>query len=244
MASLEGRTRGRAGKTIGPEGTARASRRGRRCGCRLALAGDDSGLDAVIDPLRDDVLADELVLAAIGAAGDDRPGAGLADAVEHAELGLGQRQGVCRGIETRRRRPGGVGALAEADLALARAQRRDIELRISRTEIKAKVGGTISRRNARLGALAAAAGEPLFRVIAESEVELEADVPEATLARMRPGQRADRLLLAADVQAQGDAPATVGASKVSQVEDNIAALDIVLCKKSTDFGADSYPDWF
>ncbi len=42
-----------------------------------------------------------------------------------------------------------------ADLVLARAQRRDIELRISRTEIKAKVGGTISRRTARLGALAA-----------------------------------------------------------------------------------------
>jgi HlyD family secretion protein len=81
-------------------------------------------------------------------------------------------------------------ALAEADLTLARAQRRDIELRISRTEIRAKVGGTISRRTARLGALAAAAGDPLFRIIAESEVELEADVPETTLARMRPGQRA------------------------------------------------------
>lgn len=81
-------------------------------------------------------------------------------------------------------------ALAEADLALARTQRRDIELRLSRTDIKAKVGGTISRRVARLGAVAAAAGEPLYRVIADSAVELEADVPEATLARMRPGQPA------------------------------------------------------
>lgn len=82
-------------------------------------------------------------------------------------------------------------ALAEADLVLARAQRRDIELRISRTEIKAKVGGTVSRRTARLGALAAAAGDPLFRIIAESQVELEADVPETTLARMRPDQPAE-----------------------------------------------------
>jgi HlyD family secretion protein len=82
-------------------------------------------------------------------------------------------------------------ALAEADLALARAQRRDIALRISRTEIKARVGGTVSRRTARLGALAAAAGEPLFRIIAESQVELEADVPETTLARMRPDQPAE-----------------------------------------------------
>ncbi|PTM51404.1 efflux RND transporter periplasmic adaptor subunit [Phreatobacter oligotrophus] len=82
-------------------------------------------------------------------------------------------------------------ALAEADLVLARAQRRDIELRIARTEIKAKVGGTVSRRTARLGALAPAAGDPLFRIIAESQVELEADVPETTLARMRPGQPAE-----------------------------------------------------
>ncbi len=81
-------------------------------------------------------------------------------------------------------------ALAEADLAMARAQRGDIELRIARTEIKARTGGTVSRRTARLGAMAMAAGEPLFRIIANSEIELEADVAESTLARMRPGQPA------------------------------------------------------
>jgi HlyD family secretion protein len=81
-------------------------------------------------------------------------------------------------------------ALAEADLTLARAQRRDIELRISRTEIRARVGGTVSRRTARLGAVAMAAGEPMFRIIGDSAVELEADVPETTLARLRPGQTA------------------------------------------------------
>lgn len=81
-------------------------------------------------------------------------------------------------------------ALAEADLVLARTQRRDIELRISRTEIRARVGGTISRRTARLGAMAMAAGEPLFRIIADSAVELEAEVAETTLARLRPGQSA------------------------------------------------------
>lgn len=110
-------------------------------------------------------------------------GAATADALD-------QRTNAARATAARLDAATNALALAEADLALARAQRRDIELRISRTEIKAKVGGTISRRNARLGALAAAAGEPLFRVIAESEVELEADVPEATLARMRPGQPA------------------------------------------------------
>jgi HlyD family secretion protein len=81
-------------------------------------------------------------------------------------------------------------ALAEADLALTRAQRGDIELRISRTEIKARTGGTVSRRTARLGAMAMAAGDPLFRIIANSEIELEAEVAETTLARMRADQPA------------------------------------------------------
>lgn len=110
-------------------------------------------------------------------------GAATADALD-------QRTNAARASAARLDSATNALALAEADLALARAQRRDIELRIARTDIRAKVGGTISRRNARLGALAAAAGEPLFRIIAESEVELEADVPEATLARMQPGQPA------------------------------------------------------
>lgn len=86
-------------------------------------------------------------------------------------------------------------ALSEADLTLARAQRGDIELRIARTEIKAPVAGTVSRRTARVGQLAIGAmgsmsGEPLFRIVANSEVELEAEVPETTLARLKPGQPA------------------------------------------------------
>jgi len=110
-------------------------------------------------------------------------GAATADALD-------QRTNAARASAARLDSATNALALAEADLALARAQRSDIELRISRTDIRARVGGTISRRSARLGAVAAAAGDPLFRIIAESEVELEADVPEATLARMRPGQPA------------------------------------------------------
>ncbi|WP_296578325.1 efflux RND transporter periplasmic adaptor subunit [Phreatobacter sp.] len=112
-----------------------------------------------------------------------RSGAATADALD-------QRTSAARTTAARLDSVTNALALAEADLVLARAQRRDIELRMSRTEIRARIGGTISRRTARLGALAAAAGDPLFRIIAESEVELEADVPETTLARIRPGQPA------------------------------------------------------
>jgi RND family efflux transporter MFP subunit len=80
--------------------------------------------------------------------------------------------------------------LVEADLALARANRRDLEIRLARTQIKAPVDGVISRRSARVGAIAAGAGEPLFRLIEDGAIELEADVAEASLVRIKAGQTA------------------------------------------------------
>ena len=79
---------------------------------------------------------------------------------------------------------------AEADRAFAEAQRRELEVRLARTELRAPVAGVVSRRTARLGAIVAGAGDPLFRIIADGAVELEADVPETQLARLRPGQPA------------------------------------------------------
>lgn len=79
---------------------------------------------------------------------------------------------------------------AEADRALADAQRRELEVRLGRTELRAPVAGVVSRRTARLGAIVAGAGDPLFRIIENGAVELEADVPETQLARLRQGQPA------------------------------------------------------
>ena len=86
----------------------------------------------------------------------------------------------------------GQGALraAEADRALAEAQRRELLVRLARTELRAPVAGRISRRIARLGAVVMGAGDPLFRIIQDDAVELEADVPEILLAKLRPGQPA------------------------------------------------------
>lgn len=80
-------------------------------------------------------------------------------------------------------------AITTADLALAKAQGRDIEVRLGRTEIKAPQGGIVSRRSAKLGATAAiSAAEPLFRIIADGAVELEAEVAEVELPGLRVGQ--------------------------------------------------------
>ena len=79
--------------------------------------------------------------------------------------------------------------VSEADKAQVEAQRRELDWRRSNTEVKAPADGVVSRRNARIGAMATAAGEPMFRIIANSEVELDAEVVETDLVKIKDGQR-------------------------------------------------------
>lgn len=96
-------------------------------------------------------------------------------------------------------------AIAAADLALAKAQSRDIDVRLARTEIKAPAAGIVSRRNARLGAMAAmAATEPLFRIIADGAIELQADVAEVELAGLKPGLKVAVTPAGADRPLEGE----------------------------------------
>jgi RND family efflux transporter MFP subunit len=85
--------------------------------------------------------------------------------------------------------------VAEAEKAQAEAQRRDLEWRRSRTEIAAPADGLVSRRLARVGGFAAGAGDALFRIVARGEVEVEGEVPEGRLMRMKDGQQASVLLV-------------------------------------------------
>ena len=80
--------------------------------------------------------------------------------------------------------------LAAADRALILAQRQELEVRLARTVLRAPVAGVVSRRVARLGAVVSMTGDPLFRIIEDGAVELEADVPESRLGRLHPGQPA------------------------------------------------------
>ena len=78
-------------------------------------------------------------------------------------------------------------AMARAELAQARAVRDELELRLARTEIRAPEAGIVSRRTARIGMAASSAGEPLFRLIARGEIELEGEVIETKLPLLREG---------------------------------------------------------
>ncbi|MCB1513806.1 MAG: efflux RND transporter periplasmic adaptor subunit [Hyphomicrobiaceae bacterium] len=80
--------------------------------------------------------------------------------------------------------------LAEASKQEAEARGREISWRLANTQVKAPRDGIVSRRTARIGALATGVGEPMFRIIAGGEIELEASVIESDLARIAPEQPA------------------------------------------------------
>src|SRR5262245_12954459 len=79
---------------------------------------------------------------------------------------------------------------AEAEEAQSEAQRRERAWRRGRTEVVAPADGSVSRRMARIGGYAAGAAEPMFRIGANGEVELDAEVTETRMAAIRIGQTA------------------------------------------------------
>jgi HlyD family secretion protein len=81
-------------------------------------------------------------------------------------------------------------AAARAQLALAEARLENIDLQLTRTEVKAPVAGRIIARNAKLGAIATAAGLPMFVLVRDGALELRADIAETDVLRLVAGQEA------------------------------------------------------
>lgn len=92
--------------------------------------------------------------------------------------------------------------VTKAERAQIEAQRRELSWKRANTEVKAPADGVISRRNARVGAIAAGASDPMFRIIARGEIELDAEVPESQLAKIKEGQVA-RVTVAGVEEAPG-----------------------------------------
>jgi HlyD family secretion protein len=80
--------------------------------------------------------------------------------------------------------------VSEADKQAINAQRRELQVRISRTQVRAPVAGVVSRKNARVGAIAAGVGEAMFKLVANGAYELEGEAFETRLVRLAPGQDA------------------------------------------------------
>ncbi|MFV0298673.1 MAG: efflux RND transporter periplasmic adaptor subunit [Hyphomicrobiaceae bacterium] len=94
--------------------------------------------------------------------------------------------------------------LAGAERDQVKAQRREIMWRRERTDIRAPADGIVSRRLARIGGYASGAAEPMFRIIAKGEIELDAEISETSLHKVKVGQHAD-----IDVSGIGHAIGTV-----------------------------------
>ena len=80
--------------------------------------------------------------------------------------------------------------VAQAEKAQVEAQHREINWRRGRTEVVAPADGIISRRMARVGGFAAGTAEPMFRIVAKGEVELDAEVTETRVGAVKEGQAA------------------------------------------------------
>lgn len=79
--------------------------------------------------------------------------------------------------------------VAAADVAAMKAQRDELQSRLSRTEIRAPVAGRVAKRMARLGVIASAS-EPLFILIADDKVELQADIADTQHRSVKESQTA------------------------------------------------------
>ena len=78
--------------------------------------------------------------------------------------------------------------VAVANKKATEAQRDQVLWKIGRTEVRAPSAGLISQRNVHLGQIGSmAAPLPMFRIIADADIELEADVPDISLPRLRKG---------------------------------------------------------
>lgn len=81
-------------------------------------------------------------------------------------------------------------SVGEADIKVVQAQIDDIDLKLERTDVKAPVAGVISKKDAKVGAIAAGSGTPLFTMIRDGDIELVADVPESEIGRLKAGMSA------------------------------------------------------
>ncbi len=81
-------------------------------------------------------------------------------------------------------------AVARAERSQVEARHKELNWRLSKTEIRAPAAGIISRRNAKIGSVATGAvtSRPLFHLVQAGKIELDAEVPEATMRKIRKGQ--------------------------------------------------------
>ncbi|MCQ1809478.1 efflux RND transporter periplasmic adaptor subunit [Neorhizobium galegae] len=93
--------------------------------------------------------------------------------------------------------------VGESDIKVVDSQIEDIDLKLARTGVKAPVGGVISVRNAKVGAIASGTGNPLFTIIKDGAIELVADLSETDIQKIKAGQKAIVTVAGGKVKIEG-----------------------------------------
>ncbi|WP_035024723.1 efflux RND transporter periplasmic adaptor subunit [Gemmobacter nectariphilus] len=79
---------------------------------------------------------------------------------------------------------------ARAQTTSVEAQLANVELNLTRTDVVAPVAGEVVARNAQVGSIASAAGQPMFTLMRDGALELRVELAERDLIRVAAGQSA------------------------------------------------------
>jgi len=81
--------------------------------------------------------------------------------------------------------------VAEAQLTQAQAQLDIALLNLDHATLRAPVAGLVTVRNGQIGAIASSGGDPIFRIITDGVLEIEAEVVETALGDIAIGDKAE-----------------------------------------------------
>lgn len=141
-------------------------------------------------------------------AGETQAAAALERAQTLRQNGSGTQAALDQALATQATAAASV-ASARDGLAVAEAQQQQVQamldianLNLDRATLRAPADGLISARNGQVGAIAASGGEPIFRIIRNGVIEVEAEVIETALGTIAVGDPVV-LRIAGDGQAGG-----------------------------------------
>ncbi len=113
--------------------------------------------------------------------------------IAQARASAEQAQGEAKRVEGL----DGTGVLSDEDIAqrrsqskVAEAQLNDLTTQAEQLTLRAPVAGVVLERNLRPGAVAAAGGDPMFRIARDQLIELDAEISEESLAGISVGSKA------------------------------------------------------
>ncbi|HYD15505.1 MAG TPA: efflux RND transporter periplasmic adaptor subunit, partial [Hyphomicrobium sp.] len=117
-----------------------------------------------------------------------------------------QREAAYKAAEAQLESAKGMLAQTEAEKNQIVAQRNELLWRRGRAEVRAPADGIVSKRAGRIGGIATAStltgGDTMFRIIERGEIELDAEVAETHLWKVKDGQQA-RVVAPGGIEATG-----------------------------------------